>query len=339
MIKNSLIRTLKLASLGLTAWYVIKNLYRDSKKVNVQGRVVLITGGSRGLGLAIARELASKGARLALCARDAEHLNKVSKEFTEKGYSIFIHAADVTDSEQVQQMVEQVIRYYGHIDIVINNAGIMLVGPDQVMEIADYKSLMESNCWSSLYTTKALVPHFKAQGIGHIVNICSIGSKISVPHMVPYSVSKFALIGLSQGLASELAHDNILVTTVVPNLMRTGSPRNISVKGNHQAEYAWFKLASSLPMISQSADVAAKRIVEGIEFQETQITLTFTAKLAVALQALAPDLIGGSTRLAGRLMPSSDDSTVKKGYESESKITQGAIGSITDEAAIKFNQF
>lgn len=315
-----------------------RSFYRMIKRERVKDKVVLITGGSRGLGLAIARVLTEKGAKLALCARSPEHLELAKKELLNNGGQVMTVQADVTDEQQVKVMIKKVIQHFGHIDILVNNAGMMLVGPDNVMDIADYKEVMDTNLWSSLYTIKHIVPHFRIGRSGHIVNICSIGGKIAVPHMTPYSVSKFALVGLSQGLNSELAQDNILVTTVIPNLMRTGSPRNITVKGDHEAEYAWFKLADSIPLISQSAAAAAQRIVSGIEYRETNIILTVTGKLAIILQALMPGFVNATTRLAGSLMPKSRDATAKKGYESESDHTAGAIGGITDEAAIRHNQ-
>lgn len=338
MILGMLTRTIKFASLAGMVWYAAKNVRRQASISDLSGKVVLITGGSRGLGLALARELAARGAEIAICARNTEHLERTRQEFAANNYPIFTYQTDVTVPDQVNEMIEQVIRHYGRLDMIINNAGTMLLGPDQVMSVTDYKDVMEVNCWSALYTTKAITPYFKKQGAGHIVNICSIGGKISVPHMVPYSVSKFALIGLSQGLASELDQDNIFVTTVIPNLMRTGSPRNIDVKGNHRAEYAWFKLASAFPLLSQRAETAAKRIVDGIARRDREITLTLTAKLAIVLQALVPELISVSTRLTSRVMPSSTDTTVRKGYESESAITRGVIGGSSDAAAIKFNQ-
>ncbi len=338
MILGILTRTIKFASLVGIVWYAAKNMRRQASPSDLSGKVVLITGGSRGLGLALARELAARGARIAICARNAEHLGKAQQEFTASNYSIFTYQTDVTVPDQVNEMIEQVVRHYGRLDLVVNNAGTMLLGPDQVMSISDYKDVMETNCWSALYTTKAATPYFKKQGAGHIVNICSIGGKISVPHMLPYSVSKFAMVGLSQGLASELDQDNIFVTTVIPNLMRTGSPRNIDVKGNHRAEYAWFKLASAFPLLSQRAETAAKHIVDGIARRDREITLTLTAKLAIGLQALLPGFISACTRLTGRVMPSSSDTTMRKGYESESAITRSVIGGSSDAAALKFNQ-
>jgi short-subunit dehydrogenase len=126
------------------------------------------------------------------------------------------------------------------------------------MGLKEYDDAMRTNFWTALHTIHACLPIFKAQGYGSIVNITSIGGKIAVPHMLPYSTSKFALVGFSEGLRTELKKHNILVTTIVPYLMRTGSARNITVKGNHEAEYAWFKTLATSPFIAQNAELAAK---------------------------------------------------------------------------------
>src|SRR5207248_11163142 len=113
------------------------------------------------------------------------------------------------------------------------------------------------NFWGRLHMIQAVVPGMTQRGQGRSVNITSIGGKVSLPHLVPYSASKFALVGLSEGLHAELAKDGITVTTVCPGLMRTGSPRHALFKGQHQAEYAWFKISDSLPIVTISAEKAA----------------------------------------------------------------------------------
>lgn len=325
-------------ALGIGMAVLARKLYRHCTKKSVKDKVVLITGGSRGLGLAVAKELANRGADIIICARTAEQLEKAGRELIAAGARVFTIVTDLRDPQQVTEMMQQSIARFGRIDILVNNAGVMVVGPENVMEIDDYKEVMNANLWSSLHTIKAAMPYFKQQGGGHIVIICSVGGKIAVPHMLPYSISKFALVGLSQGLASELAKEHIKVTTVIPNLMRTGSPRNISLKGDHESEYAWFKIADSLPVISQSAAAAARQIAKGIEAGQTEITLTFIARLAVALQGIFPSLIATATRMANYLLPEGTNREYKKGYQSESKLTKGVIGQITDRNAVKYNQ-
>lgn len=312
---------------------------RKRRKLAIRGKVVLITGGSRGLGFALAQELAKRGALLALCGRSDEHLQVAKQTLHGMGAEVFVHPADVTDPHQVEMLVQHVLAHYGRIDVLVNNAGAMLVGPHAVMDSDDYKKIMDSNCWSSLYCTQAVLPHFTAQSAGQVVNIASIGGKIAVPHMLPYSVSKFALVGLSQGLAAELGPEGIDVLTVVPSLMRTGSPRNIRVKGSHKLEYAWFKIADSLPFVSQSATSAASEIADAMESGKKEIVLTLTAKVALALQGLCPSILSNTLTVVNRMLPASNDSSERKGYQSESILSRSALTASTDSAARAYNQY
>ena len=326
-------------ALGAGAFLLAKNIYQEITKYDLRGKVVLITGGSRGLGLAMARELASKGAKLAICAKNDRQLENAKIELEEMGAEVLTIQADVSDQTEVENMVQQVINHFGQLDVLINNAGIIQVGPENVMNVDDYKSAMDTNLWAALYTIKAAVPNFLKQGEGRIVNICSIGGKIAVPHLLPYSVSKFAMVGLSEGMSAELKKDNIHVTTVIPNLMMTGSPRNITVKGDHEAEYAWFKLADSSPLLSQKANKAAKQIIKALEHGDNELVLTQMAKVMVAVQGLMPEAVTSTMQVANRFLPKSADSeTIKKGYESESDASNGRVAMNSDKAALEYNE-
>ena len=331
-------RTALWALIGMGAYTVAKTLYRAITNYDFFNRVVLITGGSRGLGLAIAREVAKKGAKLVICSRTGTQLAKAKAELEEMGAEVLTYKIDISNQNEVQKMIKDATDYYGHLDVLINNAGVISVGPENVMEVKDYKKVMNTNLWPALYTIKAAIPHFTVQGEGRIVNICSIGGKLSVPHLLPYSVSKFAMVGLSEGLSAELKKDNIQVTTVIPNLMRTGSPRNVTVKGDHEAEYAWFKVADSSPLLSQNATQAAKQIVKAIERGNNEVILTMTAKVAIAMQGLMPNTMTSIMQLANRLLPQSGNIHEKKGFESESDASDGEITALTDEAAIHYNE-
>ncbi|WPL48848.1 SDR family NAD(P)-dependent oxidoreductase [Sphingobacterium bambusae] len=327
----------KIALLAAVSGAMIGMQRSKRRKLSVEGKVVLITGGSRGLGFALAQELATRGALLALCGRSDEHLQLAKQALIERGAEVFVYPADVTDPQQVDILVQQVVGHYGRVDVLVNNAGAMLVGPHAAMDSEDYKKIMDNNCWSSLYCIQAVLPHFTAQSAGQVVNIASIGGKIAVPHMLPYSVSKFALLGLSQGLTAELAPAGIDVLTVVPSLMRTGSPLNIGVKGSHKLEYAWFKIADSLPFVSQSAARAASAIADGMESGKKEIVLTLTAKVAGALQGLCPSILSRALSLINRLLPVSSDTSEKKGYQSESILSRSALAASTDRAAQVYN--
>ena len=158
------------------------------------------------------------------------------------GVGVFTFVCDVTDRAQIAEMVHTVTDYYGRIDILVNNAGIIEVGPVQNMARADFEDALAVDFWGVLDMILAVLPGMKAQGAGRIVNIASIGGKVAFPHLLPYAVAKFATTGLSEGLRSELQRDGIIVTTIVPGLLRTGSYFHALFKGKHSEEFAWFGL-------------------------------------------------------------------------------------------------
>ncbi len=136
--------------------------------------------------------------------------------------------------------MRQVVDHHGRLDVLINCAGIIQVGPMEHMTLDDYEAAMNVHFRGPLHTMLAALPYMRRQHGGRVVNIASIGGKVPVPHLAPYAASKFALVGLSSSLHAELASSDILITTVSPGLMRTGSPINASMKGQHEAEFAWF---------------------------------------------------------------------------------------------------
>ena len=333
---NTKVALVSVAGIGLGL--LARAVYNRIHRYNLAGKVVLITGGSRGLGLEMARVVVSKGAKVAICARTEIQLKRAESELRATGAPVLAILADLRDPKQAKDVVSSVASHFGKIDVVINNAGTIELGPENVMEVSDYQKVMDSNLWSALHTIKAVLPYFLANGHGRIVNICSIGGKIAVPHMLPYSVSKFAMIGLSEGLCVELKKDNILVTTVIPNLMRTGSPRNVSVKGDHENEYAWFKIADSLPFLSQDSKQAADQIIEALQNGDRQVTLTWAARFISAVNGVMPGSITALSQVANRFLPESTNRQTKKGFEAESEATRGTAGAMTDAAAIYNNE-
>ena len=235
---------------------------RTARAIDFRGRSVLITGGSRGLGLLIARELGGQGARMTIAARDRAELERAREDLIARGIDVDIVPCDIRHRDEAEQLVQQVITRTSTIDVLINNAGVIQVGPFEHMDIADFEDAMNVHFWGPLHTMRAAIPSMRRQGGGRIVNISSIGGKIGVPHLAPYCASKFALTGLSASLNAELAKDRIYVTTVCPGMMRTGSPFNAWFKGRHRDEFTWFAISDSAPVLSIAGARAASQIVD-----------------------------------------------------------------------------
>jgi NAD(P)-dependent dehydrogenase (short-subunit alcohol dehydrogenase family) len=327
------------AATGVGVFLVANAVFRQLSKLNLSGKVVLITGGSRGFGLVLARHLAGRGAKLAISARSADDLELARQDLDARGAEVIAMTVDVTENEEVKAMVRDVIHHYGRLDVLINNAGIIQVGPQELMKIEDYQLAMQTNFWAQLYAMLAVIPYFISKGQGRIVNITSIGGKIALPHLLPYTASKSASVGLSEGMHAELKKHNIVVTTVIPNLMRTGSPLNADIKGDYQKEYAWFKHADSNPLLSMDPDVSAERIIRALEYGESEVTLSLNGKVATVIKALAPGWVNFLMAAADRLLPeAATGSDSVKGWQAESSLSQGPISSLTDRAASKNNE-
>jgi len=322
---------------GLTAMRFVMQRWRA---YDLRGKTVLITGGSRGLGLVMAREFARSGARLALCARRDEELRRARASLESDGAEVMTASCDMGNPEQVEAMVAAVIERYGRIDVLVNNAGIIQVGPMETMTLGDYEEAMRVHFWGPLYATLAVLPGMRERREGRIVNISSIGGKISVPHLLPYSASKFALTGFSEGLRAEAAKDGIAVTTVCPGLMRTGSPPNATFKGRHRAEYAWFSISDSLPFITISAESAARQIVSACKRGDAELVLTFPAEAAAAFHGLFPgltaDLLGWVNAMLPRPGGIGEDGA--PGRESASSLSPSWLTGLTDKAARHNNE-
>jgi len=225
--------------------------------------------------------------------------------------------------------------------MLINNAGIIQVGPIEHMQTADFEEAMDVHFWAPLQTMLAAVPAMKAQGGGRIVNISSIGGKVGVAHLVPYCASKFALTGLSSAMRAELAKDNIMVTTVCPGLMRTGSPFHAWFKGNHREEFAWFTVSDSLPLLTIDADRAARQIVNAARCADAELTVTWPAKLAVMANGVAPSAVALGMRLTNALLPrpaGEAGDQAHSGWQSLSPWAPSRLTRLTERAAVRNNQ-
>ena len=329
---------LLIAAVFLGVWAIARAM--RTQRFSLKNKVALITGGSRGLGLVLARQICGEGGNVALIARDADELARAKADLVRRGGVALTVQCDLLDSEQIQSAVRQIIDRFGKIDILINNAGIIEVGPLQHMGRDDFERAMQLHFWAPFELISRIVPEMRTWGGGRIVNISSIGGKMAVPHLAPYSASKFALTGFSDAIRAELAHDNIHVTTVAPGMMRTGSHVNAKFKGKHDAEFAWFAASAGAPLISINADRAARKILAACRRGQPSLTLTFAARTAILGNALFPNLVGYAMKIVNRFLPGAGDeegNQLRAGSQLR-RLTPGWLTRLADRATTRNNE-
>src|SRR6266498_2151692 len=325
-------------ALLLGAWVAARTI--RTARYTLRDKVAVITGGSRGLGLVLARHICAQGGRVALIARDPEELARAKADLAPRGGAVLTVQCDLLDAAQTGAAVRQVIGRFGKIDILINNAGIIEVGPLKHMTREDFERAMRLHFWAAYELISQIIPEMRTQGGGRIVNISSIGGKVAVPHLAPYSASKFALTGFSDAIRAELARDNIHVTTVAPGMMRTGSHVNAKFKGKHDAEFGWFAASAGAPLISMNADRAARKILAACRRGQSSLTLTFAARAAILGNALFPNVTGYMMKLASRCLPGTGK---KEGDQSRSgaqlhRLTPKWLTHLADRATARNNE-
>lgn len=285
---------------------VAREMIARSRWFDLQGRTALIPGGSRGLGLILAHHLLAEGCRVAICARDDDTLERARSELTDlAGDAGRVHAVpcDITDREQVRRAVSEVQGRLGEIDVLINDAGMITVGPVEEMTVEDFEREMAVHFWGPLYTMLEVLPRMRERRSGRIVTISSIGGKVPVPHLAPYCASKFAAAGLSGTLRAEVLRDGVYITTVYPWLMRTGSHVNAWFKGRSGEEYTWFKGSLAVPGGALAAERAAARIVRAMQRGEAEVLVGLQAVLAAKAYHLMPEWASDDLAVMNRLLP------------------------------------
>lgn len=316
---------------------------RRHRRRTLAGKVVVITGSSRGLGLAMAEEFGRNGARLVLTARHLDGLERARAYLLKKRAvredDVEMIACDLTEADQAEEMIARATSRFGQIDVLVNNAGIISVGPVENQPLSAFLDAINGIYYPMLYSTLAVLPQMLARRSGSIVNITSIGGKMAVPHLLPYSASKFATVGFSQGLHAELRAKGVRVTTVCPGLMRTGSHLNALFTGDQQSEYRWFSLSATLPGLSASAEHAARKIVRATIRGATEITITPQAFIAARLAQVSPECTAALMHLVNSLiLPGPGNSSqAKPGKESKGKEWKPAMV-LGSRAAGRYNQ-
>jgi short-subunit dehydrogenase len=305
-------------------------------RYDFNNKVVLITGGSRGLGLVLARQLAERGALIGLLARDAIELARARQTISSQSL-VQLLAADVTAPSQVEQAVNTLVRRFGRIDVVINNAGQILSAPFDDTTDADFKAMLDVHMWATLHVTRAALPHLAREGDARVINICSIGGRIPVPHLSAYCASKFAQTGLSLVMGEELRERGIHVTTVLPGLMRTGSHRQAWFKGDQSSEYAMFSLISGLPLTSMSADRAARLILNAAARGQAEAIIPFSVRQIAKATALAPNTAIGVMRATNKVLPGPGSKFAIQGKQVGLNPAIAAAAALNERAAERNN--
>lgn len=316
---------------------------RISRRFDWQRRVLVI-GGSRGLGLILAKEFLTRGARVVIAARDLDELSKARqsllRELGNAPDDLHTVRCDVENIVEVERAVEQAREHLGGIDVLVNVAGLIQVGPLESMTLEDFEQAMRVHFRGPLVSVLCVLDEMRARRWGRIVNISSIGGLVSIPHLLPYTASKFALTGLSLGLRVELAKQGILVTTVCPGLMRTGSSYRASFKSQHRDEHTWFALGAATPLTSMSAERAARRILAAIELGEPFLVLSWQARLLAFVHALLPSLLSRVMVDVNRFLPryGGIGKNAEIGAASTSSWVPSKVTCLIDRAAVDWGE-
>jgi short-subunit dehydrogenase len=227
--------------------------------MEIQGRVVIVTGASAGIGLATARLFAQQGAKVALAARSADVLEQIAAELPDA----LVMPTDMRDGAAVARMVSAVQQHYGRIDVLINNAGQGMHVPIEQIDLEQYRALLELNVVSVIGAMQAVIPIMRQQGGGVIINISSGLSKRIIPHVGPYASTKYALNALTLTARLELAPDNIRVGLMLPGMTATDFIKNaISYQPNPERQGG---------MPSDSPEHVAEKILEAVRTEEAEV--------------------------------------------------------------------
>jgi len=296
-------RSLAGAALGVAAWVAARRLWRRRRRLDFRGKKVLITGGSRGLGFAVARRFLEEGAEIAICARSSDELERARAELRQLAHELARRSrseaarvvalrADVTDEQAVDWLVAETRASLGGLDVLVNCAGEIAVGPLEAMTAKDYFQAFNGIFLATYYPTMAVVPHLRAQRAGRIVNVTSVAGKLPIPHNGTYVVGKFATTGFSAVCRAELRKYGIQVSTVMPPPLRNGAWMNAGYKGDADEELAWFVRALSSPFVSIDPERAARAVVEAARYGDAESMVSPSSWLQARAYALFPGLTG-----------------------------------------------
>lgn len=268
-------------------------------KIEFADKLVLVTGASRGIGRSIARAFADVNARLAVCSRNPEHLAKLESELKETGAKYFSRVVDVRDERAVCHYLAELKQQFGHVEILVNNAGIYKTASVAGHSTDDWKDVLQTNLDSAFFFCRELVPALKDAGWGRIINISSISGRRGEAQGAAYSASKFGMIGLTESLALELADSGVTVNAVCPGWVRTdmsmGQLRALDYREHIEIQQSG-ATASRIPDEDESIDIARmsipqQRFIEPEEVADLVLFLSSQAAQGITGQAI--NICGG----------------------------------------------
>ncbi|HET6597623.1 MAG TPA: SDR family NAD(P)-dependent oxidoreductase [Anaerolineales bacterium] len=241
----------------------------------LRDKVAIVTGASSGIGWETALALAKEGTCVALAARRVEALHALAEQIQKLGQKALVLQTDVTQQDQVETMVQEVLRQWGHVDILISNAGEYVRGPVVALDPADLQRSLDVNFFGGVYSIKAVLPHMLAQKSGHIVAVTSMDGKIGLPPDAPYVSAKFAMTGFLEVLRQEVSDHGIHVTNVLPGRVDT-----VMIEHLH---FSWVS-----PKIS--AESVARSILQALRKRKPIVIVPPQAKLLYYVNVFAPKL-------------------------------------------------
>jgi short-subunit dehydrogenase len=282
----------------------------------------------------------SAGATVTIAGRDRATIDAALERLARFGSNVAGVATDVRVQADCERLVASAIERYGPIDILVNDAGVIEVGPFADQTLGDVHEALATHFWGPLYLMLAVLPAMCERRSGRIVNIASIGGVVGVPHLAPYAASKFAQIGLTQAVGAEVAASGVRLTSVIPGLMRTGSPDRAVFKGRNRAEYAWFTISDVTPLLSESVDAAARRIIRATRRGQATVVIGVTARAAMLVNALLPQTTAAALAFAARLLPPPGGigTARRSGSESHSAWTGNVVSLINRRAMEATNE-
>ncbi len=278
-------------------------LFRRARGIDLGGCVAVVTGGGRGLGLAVSRELLRRGCKLAICGRDGTVIARALEELGQGSADVFGMVCDASVPAQVDDFIAQVLGRFERIDLLINNAGQCFAGPAVELLPADVEAALRNIFWVHFHPTMAVLPHMRARRFGRIVNVTSIGGKVPLPHLAAYAVGKFAATGWSQILAVELAKDGVLVSTITPPPLDNGASLTTHFNGDREREFQWFARLLTSPWSAIDTRRCARVIVDAAQYGDRDRAVSARSWLMARLQGAAPRLMSRVLELVDRRMP------------------------------------